>query len=166
MAQTRVDYAVSGIALAVRSGAARPDLSSEAAARAALLGANRVAYSTGPSGDHVQALWRRWGVAEALLERGVLAPPGVPVASLVASGEADIGLQQLSELMGAEGIEIAGPLPQPIQLTTTFAAAATGRRPGMVGPARDFLTFLRAPSAASVIARHGMSALRHEASGA
>ena len=76
-----------------------------------MLDARRICYSTGPSGDHLKALCETWGLANSVLARALVAPPGVPVATLVANGDADLGFQQLSELIGQPGIEIAGPLP-------------------------------------------------------
>jgi molybdate transport system substrate-binding protein len=67
-------------------------------------------------------LCKRWGIQEAVSQRAVLAPPGVPVATLLASGGADLGFQQLSELINAPGIDIVGPLPPEIQAMTVFSA--------------------------------------------
>ena len=84
-----------------------------------MLDARKLCYSTGPSGDHLKALCEKWGVAP---ERVLIAPPGVPVATLVANGDADLGFQQLSELIGQPGIEVVGPLPPEIQAVTVFSA--------------------------------------------
>jgi molybdate transport system substrate-binding protein len=117
-----MDFARSEIAIAVTAGAPRPQVASEQAVRQAMLEARRICYSTGPSGDHLKALCQKWGVAESVLGRALMAPPGVPVASLVARGEADLGFQQLSELIGQPGIEVLGPLPPEIQAVTIFSA--------------------------------------------
>ncbi len=153
LAGARVDYARSGIAAAVPAGATPPPIETEAGLRAALLAAPRVAYSTGPSGDHLTALWRRWGLDMA--GRAVQAPPGVPVASLLARGEAELGFQQLSELMGAPGITLLAPLPASAQLVTVFACAATAGCAAQ-DAARAFLRFLASPAAAAAIRRAGM----------
>jgi molybdate transport system substrate-binding protein len=116
------DFARSEIAIAVPAGAPRPQVGSEQAVRQAMLEARRICYSTGPSGDHLKALCEKWGVADSVLGRALVAPPGVPVASLVARGDADLGFQQLSELIGQPGIEILGPLPPEIQAVTIFSA--------------------------------------------
>ena len=151
----RVDYARSGMAVAIRSGAPRPDLSDEAAVRQTMQAAGRIAYSTGPSGDHVLSLWKRWGMTDELASKALRAPPGIPVASLLASGEADLGLQQESELIGAAGIDILGPLPPEIQLTTLFAAAA-GAGCTDIAAATEFLAWISSADAATVIRRYGM----------
>lgn len=154
-AGSRVDVARSGIAVAVRAGAARPPVDTEAALRAAVLAAPRIGCSTGPSGAHLARLLARWGVEEALRGRIVQAPPGIPVATLVARGEAALGFQQLAELVGAPGIDVLGPLPDAVQALTTFAGgvAAASRRPV---EARALLAFLAAPDAATAKRRHGM----------
>jgi molybdate transport system substrate-binding protein len=155
IAASLTPFALSGMAIAIPAAAPVPDLSTGAAVRAAML-AGRVGYSTGPSGDHLKALWQGWGIAEAMAERAVQAPPGVPVASLVASGKADLGVQQLSELLGQPGIAIAGPLPAEIQSTTVFTAgiASASRHPEAAG---RLLGLLSAPETAPVKARFGMA---------
>jgi molybdate transport system substrate-binding protein len=117
-----MDFVRSEIGIAVPVGAPRPQVASEQAVRQAMLEARRICYSTGPSGDHLKALCEKWGVADSVLARALIAPPGVPVASLVARGEANLGFQQLSELIGQPGIEALGPLPPEIQAVTIFSA--------------------------------------------
>ncbi|MFY9970914.1 MAG: substrate-binding domain-containing protein [Roseiarcus sp.] len=116
------DFARSEIAIAVAAGSPRPSVESEQAVRQAMLGARRICYSTGPSGDHLKALGEKWGVTGSVVARALVAPPGVPVASLVARGDADLGFQQLGELIGQPGIEIVGALPPEIQAVTVFSA--------------------------------------------
>lgn len=154
-ADSVVDIARSALAAAVKAGGAKPDLSSDDAARQALLAARAIAYSTGPSGDHIVALFKRWEIFAAIEARLVKAPPGVPVGKLVADGAADIGFQQLSELQGLPGIDIAGTLSPALSSVTNFAAgiAASAAEPQS---AAAFIAALRAPTARDVYIRHGM----------
>ena len=121
------DFARSEIAIAIPAGSPRPEVESEKAVRQAILDARRVCYSTGPSGDHLKALCEKWGVIDSVLARALVAPPGVPVAGPVARGEADLGFQQLSELIGQPGIEIVGSLPPEIQAITVFSAGVSSK---------------------------------------
>jgi molybdate transport system substrate-binding protein len=141
VAGSRSDLVKSGVAVAVREGAPQPDLASETALKQAVLSARSLSYSTGPSGVALVKLFERWGIAEQIRDRIVQAPPGVPVGSLVAKGEVDLGFQQLSELIHLRGITVVGPLPAEIQIITTFSAgiAATCARPAAVQPLLDFL---------------------------
>ncbi len=155
VAGSQVDLVRSGVSVAVRAGAPSPDLSSEAAVRAAVLAAPRLSYSTGPSGVALAQLFERWGIADAVQARIVTPPPGVPVGSLVAQGEVDLGFQQLSELIHLEGITVVGPLPPAIQVTTTFSAGvcATSVQPDAV---RKLLAYLASPEADAAKRRQGM----------
>jgi len=148
-------FARSEIGIAVRAGAPSPSIASEQAVREAMLDAGRICYSTGPSGDHLKALCETWGLAESVLARTLVAPPGVPVASLVAKGEADLGFQQLSELIGQPGIEVVGPLPPKIQAVTVFAAGVSSQSSDPEA-ARAVVAFLASPGTAETKRRHGM----------
>lgn len=157
LAGSRVDVARSGVAIAVRAGVPPPAIGDEAAVRAAVLGARSVGFSTGPSGTHLQSLFERWGIADAIGERIVQAPAGVPVGRLVAEGRVELGFQQLSELLHVPGVTVAGPLPEAIQLVTTFSGGicATARDPERV---RALLQWLAAPPTREAKRRHGMDA--------
>lgn len=153
---SRVDLVHSGVAVAVPAGAPRPDIGTEAALRAAVLAAPTVGYSTGPSGVALLQLFERWGLTAALQGRLVQAPPGVPVGRLVAQGAVALGFQQLSELLGVDGIDLLGPLPDAVQITTTFSAGL-GVGAAQPAAARAFLAALRTPPAAAIMRRHGMT---------
>ena len=152
---SQVDLVHSGVAVAVRAGAPVPDISSEDAVRRAVLAARSLSYSTGPSGVALAQLFERWGIAQEIAPRIVQAPPGVPVGTLVARGEVELGFQQLSELLHVSGITLVGPLPPAIQITTTFsgAIAANARQPDA---ARALLAFMASPEAADAKRRQGM----------
>jgi molybdate transport system substrate-binding protein len=153
--RSRIDLARSAVAIAVAAGATRPDISSESAIRDAVLRARSIGYSTGPSGAHLVRLFERWGIADELAPRIVQAPPGVPVAALLARGDIEIGFQQLSELMHVPGISVAGLLPPEIQSITVFSAAicTASNRPAA---AKALLSFLASPQADATKRRHGM----------
>lgn len=145
----------SPVAIAVRAGTARPDIGTQQALRETLVRAQSIGYSTGPSGTALLQLFERWGLADTLRARTVQAPPGVPVGTLVARGEAQIGFQQLSELMHMEGIDVLGPMPEGTQIVTTFSAArcAASKQGDTV---RELLLFLRSGAADAAKRRHGM----------
>jgi molybdate transport system substrate-binding protein len=154
---TRSDVARSGVAIAVRSGLAHPAIASEEDVKRAVLGAGKISYSTGPSGDHLKRLFARWNVAEVIADRTVEAKPGVPVAQLVARGEADLGFQQLSELLDVDGIDIVGPLPADIQTITVFSAGISTHSAHPDG-ARAFLDYLISPETRAAKEQLGMEA--------
>ena len=155
VAGSRVDVVRSPVAFAVRAGAPRPAIDSEEAVKRAVMSARNVGYSTGPSGDHLIALLKRWELSDAMKDRVVQAPPGVPVATLVASGEVELGFQQLSEFMHASGIDVVGLLPDATQNVTTFAGgiATVSTQPDGV---RALLSFMASPAVAALKRQNGM----------
>lgn len=154
-AGSKVDLVRSGVAVAVRAGARQPDISTEEAVRQAVLDARTISYSTGPSGVALAGLFERWGIAGEIQGRIVQAPPGVPVGSLVARGEVELGFQQLSELINLEGIAVLGPLPPAIQIITTFSAGVcTGT--DKASAVRAMLDDMNAPEASEAKRRQGM----------
>jgi molybdate transport system substrate-binding protein len=152
---SRADFARSGIAMAVPSGALRPSTDNEQSVKQATLQARKICYSTGPSGDHLKRLWQRWGIFDAVSKRTVQAPAGVPVGTILAQGEADLGFQQLSELLHVPGIDIVGPLPPEIQAVTVFSAgvgssSCRGKQAGAL------VAYLTSPDAEAAKRQHGM----------
>jgi len=152
---SRTPFAESAIAVAVRSGEKRPDLTSEATTKAAVISARSIGYSTGPSGTHVLRLMEKWGVDQSKAGKIVQAPPGVPVGSLVARGEVELGFQQLSELLDVPGMEIAGLLPPEVQSVTLFVCGV-GARAVNEARARDLILYLASPETAGTKRRLGM----------
>jgi len=153
--ETVTDLVRSDIAIAVAKGAARPDIGSESALREAVLRARRVGYSSGPSGDYVRELLARWGLAGELASRLVQTAPGVPVGSLIAQGDVELGFQQLSELMHVQGVDVIGLLPTPIRRTTVFTAAVCTAS-AQPEATRALLAFLASGAADAVKRGHGM----------
>jgi molybdate transport system substrate-binding protein len=152
---SRVDLARSGVGIAVRAGAARPDIGSEEALQRAVLNAKSVGYSTGPSGTALVKLFNRWGISQQMQGRLMQAPPGVPVGSLVASGDVELGFQQLSELIHLQGIDILGPMPAAVEILTTFSAGICAAS-SQAGAVRGMLAFMASQDAAEPKRRNGM----------
>ena len=159
VAGSKVDVARSGVAIAVRAGAPRPAVDGEQALRDAVRAARTVGYSTGPSGVELAKLFERWGIAGEIKDRIVQATPGIPVGSLVAKGEVELGFQQLSELLHVEGIEILGPLPPEVQITTTFSAGACVATKN-ADAVRAVLEFMGSPATDEAKRRQGMEPAR------
>lgn len=155
VAGSKVDLVLSGVAIAVKAGAPAPDIGSEEALKQAVLAAPSIGYSTGPSGVALLKLFERWGIADTIKGRTVQAPPGVPVGTLVARGEVALGFQQLSELMHLDGIDVVGPMPAAVQITTTFSAGICSA--SSQGEAvRQMLDFMASAETAQAKQHNGM----------
>ena len=158
-ADSKIELARSQIGMVVREGAAKPDIGSVEALRSTLLAAKSIAYSDSGSGTYLSTkLFARLGVAEqvAAKSRKVRGPPsGEPVAAVVARGEAEIGFQQVSELIHAPGISFVGAIPAELQPGFAFAGALTGtvQQPEA---AAALIRFLASPEAAPVITKAGL----------
>jgi molybdate transport system substrate-binding protein len=155
VADSRVDLARSGIGIAVRAGAPKPDISSVDALRRTLLAAKSIAYSDSASGVYISSeLFQRLGIADQVAPKSRMIP-AEPVGAVVARGEAEIGFQQLSELKPIAGIELVGPLPPEVQKFTIFSAGivAGAREPEA---AKALISFLASPAAAAAIRDCGM----------
>jgi molybdate transport system substrate-binding protein len=149
-----VDLARSAIGVTVRAGAARPDIATAGAFKRALQGARTISYSDGPSGVHVAGLLRRLGIAEEVQARIRLAR-GRPVADLVAKGEAEIGMQQVTEILPVAGAVLVGPLPDDLQHIIVYAGGiAAGARNADGG--RAVMRFMASAEAAAAIRAMGM----------
>jgi molybdate transport system substrate-binding protein len=157
LAGSRVDLVTSGVAIAVRAGAPKPDISTEEAVKRAVSSAKSLSYSTGPSGVYLEKMFERWGILADIRSRIVVPPPGVPVGSLVANGTVELGFQQLSELKNLAGIEVIGALPPSIQAITVFSG---GIATACSAPeaARALLEFMASPVATDLKQKHGMDA--------
>jgi molybdate transport system substrate-binding protein len=155
VAGSRVDIAKSGTGVAVRKGAPRPDIGSVEALRKTLLSVKSIGYSTGPSGVYMLSVFDKLGVADQVKGKLKQTPSGVFVGNLIASGETEIGFQQIAELVHFAGIDYVGPLPGELQRMTVFSAGihAGAKQPDA---ARALVKFLTAPAAAGVIRKHGL----------
>src|ERR1700730_108633 len=141
-AGSRVDLARSGIGVAVRKGAAKPDIASPEALKRALLAARSVSHSkTGQSGIYFPTVLAKLGISDAMQSKLVVPQGGTPIGEVVARGEAEIGIQQISELLPVPGIEIVGPLPDPLQKITVFSAGVLASAQDAAG-AKDLLAFI------------------------
>jgi molybdate transport system substrate-binding protein len=144
-----------GVGVAVRAGAPKPDISSAEALKRALLAAKTIGHSAGTSGAYVVALMARLGIAEETKVKLRQTPPGVRVGAMLANGEVEIGLQQESEIMHEPGIAYLGPLPPELQKITLYAAGlgAAAKQPDA---AKALVKALTGADAAGVIKKHGM----------
>jgi molybdate transport system substrate-binding protein len=156
VAGSRVDLVRSAIGIAVRQGAPKPDIRSSAALKQTLLSARTISYSkTGISGVYFPTVLERLGIADQVAAKVMIPPSGVPVGEVVAKGEAEIGVQQISELLPVPGIEIVGPLPAELQKVTVFSA---GMFVGAGDPqaAKALVTLLTSAAARPVYQGKGM----------
>ncbi|HUS96173.1 MAG TPA: substrate-binding domain-containing protein [Hyphomicrobiaceae bacterium] len=153
---TRTLLADSVLGVGVKQGAARPDVSSVDAFKRAMVTARAVAYSrAGASGIYFAGLIKELGIAEAVNAKAVIIPMGF-TAEKVADGEAELAIQQISELMTVAGIDIAGPFPECIQVTSTFEAAVFSDAPHPEG-ARALMDMLKSPFAHQAYADGGLA---------
>ncbi|MBB3903711.1 molybdate ABC transporter substrate-binding protein [Methylobacterium brachythecii] len=153
--ESRVDVCRSRYGVAVKAGAPHPRIDTLEAFKSTLTGARSVAYSrAGASGIYFAGLLPRLGIADAVNARATIIPAGFTATKLV-SGEADIAVQQISELMVVPGIEVVGPYPEGAQEETTFCAAIL-REATAPDAAQRFLSILTDPSAAEAYRSSGL----------
>jgi molybdate transport system substrate-binding protein len=155
LADSRRPIVDSAVSIAVQDGAPRPDISTGDALRESVLAARSVGYSTGPSGTALLKLFERWGVREALADRLVQAPAGVPVGSLVAQGSVELGFQQYSELMHVDGIDVLGDMPPGFEIITTFTGAVVAKSSNAAA-VRELLDFMTSADTATLKRERGM----------
>lgn len=155
LAESRTALARSAIGMAVRAGAPKPDISSTDALKRTLLQAKSIAYSASVSGRYLSTeLFRRLGIADQIASKSRRVE-GERVGAVVARGEAEIGFQQVSELLPVPGIDYAGPLPPEVQRVTVFSAGVTvGARDS--DAAHALVRFLASPEAAHAITKSGL----------
>jgi molybdate transport system substrate-binding protein len=152
---TRTDFARSGIGVAVSGSAAKVDVSTADALRTALLSARTVVVSSGTSGRHMVEVFARIGVSEQVAAKTKQPPSGAQIADFLASGEAELGFQQISELLHAKGIHYLGPVPAELQNYTIYSAAIHAGAAN-ADAAKALLAALRSPSALAVVRASGM----------
>jgi molybdate transport system substrate-binding protein len=145
---------LSRVGIAVRAGAPKPNIGSADALKAALIAAKSVAYSRGASGQHFATVIERLGLVDTLKPKTIIVQ-GKPVGAAVAAGEAELGVQQVAELLPVPGIEIVGPLPGDLQKIIVYMAAvpAKAKEPAA---AEALVKFLSSEAAMSVIKQKGM----------
>jgi molybdate transport system substrate-binding protein len=157
-AGTNVKLASVGVGVVVKEGAPKPDISTVDAFKRALLAAKSVAYidpaSGGSSGIYIEKLLERLGIADQIKPKAKLKQGG-HVADLIVSGEAELGLHQISEILPVKGAELVGPLPKEIQNTTTYAAGISATAKNKAG-AEALIKMFSEPAAAAVLKAKGM----------
>lgn len=155
-AGSRRDVAVSAVGIAVKAGAAKPDISTPEAVRALLLDVPTLCYSrSGASGLHFARVLRELGIADAVNAKATIIPSGFTAETLV-DGRCAIAVQQVSELLVVPGIEVVGPLPELIQETLTFSAAVFAAGPHAQA-AQDLLVSITRRELAPKYQRHGLT---------
>jgi molybdate transport system substrate-binding protein len=152
---SKVDLAKSGVGVAVKAGAPKPDISTSDALKKTVLAAKSIGYSTGPSGNYIVSLFEKMGIADQVKGKLKQTPTGVFVGSIIASGEVELGFQQVSELSHFPGLDYVGPLPADVQRFTTFSS-------GIIAGAKEadaakaLVQFIAAPAASAAYKKRGM----------
>ncbi len=152
---SRVDIAKSGVGVGVKAGAPKPDISTTEAFKKSLLAAKSIGYSTGPSGVYVLGLFDRLGIADQVKPKLKQTPTGVFVGTITASGEVEIGIQQVSEMSQYPGVDYVGALPADIQRMTVFSSgiAAKAKEPAA---GKALVKYLTSPDAGLAFKKRGM----------
>jgi molybdate transport system substrate-binding protein len=150
-----VDLVKVGIGIAVRESAAKPDVSSPAALKAALLAAKTIGYSTGPSGVYLQGLFERMGIGSQVKDKVRTVPSGEVIGDAIVRGDVEIGFQQVSELVHFPGTAFLGPLPAEIQHISMFAGGIHTAAENPAG-AKALIAHLTSAAAVPAIRSHGL----------
>jgi molybdate transport system substrate-binding protein len=145
---------ISKVGVAVKAGAAKPDISTPEKFKAALMAAKTVGYSQGSSGRHVLTVIQKLGISDDVKSKAVIAQ-GHPVGADIASGKAEIGMQQVAELRPVPGVDVIGELPADLQKQIPFSAGIAANAKD-AATARALVTFLRSQPALDVLKRKGM----------
>ena len=145
---------ISKVGLAVKAGAPKPDISTPDKLKAALLAAKTVGYSQGASGQHFLTVVQKLGITDAVKAKAVITQ-GRPVGAAIASGEAEIGVQQVAELLPVPGIDFVAEMPGELQKQIPYSAAIPAKAKD-AGTARAMVQFLRSEEALAVLKRKGM----------
>src|SRR5262249_18135593 len=155
VAGSRTDVAKSGVGVAVGKGRPKPDISTVDALKKTLLAAKSIGYSTGPSGIYVVTMFQKMGIADEIKSKLKQTPTGVFVGSIIASGEAQMGFQQVTKLSFFPGIDYAGPIAAEVQLITVFSAGIPAGSK-QTDAAKALVSFVTAPAAAAVFKKHAL----------
>ncbi len=156
IAGSRADLAQSGVGVGVRHGAPRPDISSPDALKQALLSARSIGYSEGASGTYISGtLFKKLGIVEQVAPKVRLVHGKELVGEVIARGEVEIGLQQISELRVVPGVDYVGPLPADLQ-KISLISAVIARDASPLAPAQELMAFLQSPAAAAMFIQSGL----------
>jgi molybdate transport system substrate-binding protein len=145
---------ISKVGIAVKAGAPKPDVSTPEKLKAALLAAKTVGYSQGASGQHFETIIQKLGIADAVKSKAVVVQ-GRPVGAAVASGEAEIGVQQVAELRPVRGVDQFGEMPGDLQKQIPYSAGIPAKAKD-AATARALVSFLRSEAAQEALKRKGM----------
>jgi molybdate transport system substrate-binding protein len=155
LAGSPVAFAKSGVGIAVRAGAPAPDISSVDAVKTALLGAKTISYSAGASGVYIVSMLQKLGIYDEVKSKAVVAQPSEPVGEVVARGDAEIGFQQVSELLPVKGIQYVGPLPAEIQNISVYSGGIHSATK-VQAAAKALMIFLSTPPATLSLGTYGL----------
>jgi len=154
VAGSAATFAKSGVGVAVRAGAPKPDISSADALKKSILAAKSIAYSAGASGTYLVSMLQKLGIYDQVKSKVATVKPSEPVGEVVARGDAEIGFHQVSELLPVKGIQFLGPLPAELQNITVYTGGVhTGTKEAAAG---ELVKFLTTPAVAPTLKKHGL----------